>query len=225
MPNRPGDEPRTLAEVLYGIVPGQSRPAWEPANDPFSSFPTPDESRAWYERNWRRAIDEFCDPVGIVNRLKSEAFENNQRYSAVKQWLVPLLSPLWVEMTEIHDRFPLFSKEWVEALQENGKNWAALRVPERLTGHVKGRKIPDAQLPELLHRFEELKAKAAKVARGKGLKFRWLSQAFPELPPDLCEPGLHFDPAKFAKRALAPEYECKVSTIQKALTRARKARQ
>jgi hypothetical protein len=220
-------EGRTLEQWLFKDLPSQGLPAWEPPDDPFPpvlslllSDSSCDNVMNWYSRNWRRAIDELCDPVGNIVRVKSETFASNQKYSAVKQWLVPRLSSLWVEMTEIHDRFPLFSKEWVEALREHGKKWAALRVPERLTGRVKARMIPDAELPKLLHQFEKVKTKA-RVARGKVLKSRLLWQAFPELPPDLCEPGLHFDTAKFAKRAIAAEYECEVSTIEKALTRAR----
>ena len=146
-----------------------------------------------------------------VYRILVEAYINGQRFPAVNQWLKKTLQSVFHRHAQ--DPYAL-----LEALR-------AFRIPDRLIGRVKRRCIDDTVLPDLLRKYEALKAKAAKVARGKARKFEHLWQAFPELPPQLCELPGRFFPERFAKRALAHEFDCEIPTIEKALTRARKTRQ
>ena len=103
-------------------------------------------------------------------------------------------------------------------MRVNGQKWAALSVPENLTGHFKRTKIADSELLGLLHRYEKIKERAAPT-KGKLLA---LLDEFSDLPPEISDITGRFHREKFAKAALAYEYECAVETIEKALTRARK---
>jgi hypothetical protein len=146
-----------------------------------------------------------------VYRILVEAYINRQRFSAVNRWLQGALPPLF----QAHARDPY---ALLNALR-------AFHIPDRLSGRLKRRKITDADLSVLFCKYEALKQKVAKVARGKVLKFQALWEGFPELPPQFCDPPGRFFPEKFAKQALAHEFGCKIPTIEKALTRARKAHQ
>ncbi len=146
-----------------------------------------------------------------VNRILVKAYINRQRFDAVNSWLKRTLPPVFKQ----HEGN---TPGLLEALR-------AYRIPDRLTGRVKQRRIGDANLPALLRKYEALKERAAKAARGKVLKFLALWTAFPELAPHLCDLPGRFFPEKFAKQVLADEFGCEIPTIEKALTRARKARQ
>ncbi len=230
MARKPDDQGATLGEVLYGLLPSAGPPAWQPADDP---FPVPPIHKpyddpavlAWYKRNQRRALRELCNIPAHVQRIQREAFERGQKATAVMRWVRRHLEGLHLRLLEVLICYPVLSAEWVAALKALDREWAALFVPDRLTGRVKRQRIDDAELPALLSRHEELKRRATEAMQrrgARGRKFFALADAFPDLPPELCDVSGRFYPEKFAKAALAHEYECAVGTIEKALTRARK---
>lgn len=221
MHDNPGEKKLTLPQWLLEDLPSKGPPAWLPTDDPFPSLTdllfsdSRDKVIAWYIRNGPRAIEELCDPVGHINRIKFDALRRGQKESAIKRWLMPRVAVLLNEIVEINDRFPMLSKDWVEAMRVNGQKWAALRVPENLTGHFKRKKIPDSELPGLLRKYEKFMERAAPT-KGKLVK---LLDEFSDLPPEISDITGRFHREKFAKAALAYEYECPVGTIEKALTR------